>query len=190
MIFNLEKYFLESTIRSTNLIDKLNQTGNKNRTVLESVVVPEVSMALNDWVKVVPNTGVLIGGLALSYHVKPRSTMDVDLMFISDSAVPISVEGFKKTRNHAFMHLKTHVEIEVLTPEFLKMPTEVIQKIIDTSTNSKGLLVASKEGLIVSKLYRFNRQDQADIEKLKELGEVSIEEFPVSDLEIERFESI
>ena len=53
-----------------------NFVNNGKRTLIESILVPEVAKAILDWQNEVPNVGVLIGGLALSYYVKPRSTID------------------------------------------------------------------------------------------------------------------
>lgn len=55
---------------------KCNFVNDGSRTLVESILISEVAKAILDWQKEVPNVGVLIGGLALSYYVKPRSTID------------------------------------------------------------------------------------------------------------------
>jgi hypothetical protein len=42
------------------------------RTLEESTLAPELIVALKDWKAGTDHAPLLIGGLALSYHVKPR----------------------------------------------------------------------------------------------------------------------
>lgn len=158
------------------------QNLDHSRTLMESTVQPEVLKALKDWTRAGIKNCVLIGGLALSYHGKARTTADGDFLFLSAGDFPDEVHGFKRTRPHCFRHNETHVEIEILDPEFLKMDPAQAKKIFDTAIESDGVKVASREGLIVSKLARFSRQDQADIEHLTELpGSVNFEDWPLTD---------
>lgn len=60
--------------------------------MLNSAIVPEVRNALAAWVKA-KGAGILIGGLALSFYIKPRYTEDVDLLFMTDTEVPDEVPG-------------------------------------------------------------------------------------------------
>lgn len=90
--------------------------------------------------------------------------MDIDLIFTG--AVPDSIEGFKKIRPHAFEHISTGVEVGVFSASFLNIKSELIAKVRATAHLSDGLLIASPEGLIVLKLHRWSRQDQADIEAI------------------------
>lgn len=108
--------------------------------------------------------GVLIGGLAVCFYAKPRLTTDADFLYLSETDIPLSVEGFKKSRPHCFVHKGTGIEFEVLTSSYLKMASARAQHIMDTCVVSEGFKIASPEGLIVSKLGRWNRQDQADCE--------------------------
>jgi hypothetical protein len=161
------KSFIERTKELRELGYHYNIDGK--RTLTESAIDPAVLKALRDWTKANVKDCVLIGGLALSYHGKARYTEDGDFLFLSASDVPDTISGFKRTRPHCFRHNETHVEIEVLDPEFLKLDAGLAKKIFDTAIESDGVKVASREGLIVSKLGRFNRRDQADIEHLVEL---------------------
>ena len=63
--------------------------------------------------------GIVIGGLLMGLYAKPRTTFDIDILFISETNIPDSVIGFKKIRPHSFEHIKTNVEVEVLSPEYL-----------------------------------------------------------------------
>jgi len=154
-----------------------NNSSELNRTLFESTLAPEVVSALSDWIKNSKNSGVLIGGMALSYHAIPRYTSDIDVIYLSENDVPKMVQGFKKTRSHAFTHVQTGVEIKILTPEFLKIPRELVQAIVKTSASSNGLQIASKSGLITLKLYRKSRRDQADISDLIRSGDIDLKPF-------------
>ena len=157
-------------------IEKMNSFNNGNRTLIESAVIPELAWALKDWKKETEQaTCVLIGGQAVSHWCKPRSTMDLDFAFVSDADIPTQVEGFKRTRDHAFLHRETHVEIEVLTSSFLKISPVLIKKALATSVLSSGVQIACPEALICLKCYRWSLQDRADIESLmKYLGNNAI----------------
>lgn len=148
-----------------------------SRSLLESVVVPEITQAIGDWINAADIPGVLIGGLALSFYVKPRATMDIDIVYASDADIPENIRGFKRTRSHSFQHNRTHVEVEVLSPEFLGVPAGLVKQVIATAETSNGMRIASKSGLVALKLQRGKRQDQADIEQLIQSGGVDLAPF-------------
>lgn len=153
-------------INEFRVIDKMNIINNNNRSLFESVIMPEVELALKNWIENNNSNCVLIGGLALSFYVKPRTTTDVDILFLSYKNIPEKVDKFKKHRNLAFQHNLTHVEVETVTPESINVPIEVVEKVFETAILSNNIKIASPSGLIALKLFRFNRQDQADIENL------------------------
>lgn len=152
------------------LNEKMFTFNDGTRTLVESVVVPEIISAIKDW----KGSGVLVGGLALSFYAKPRYTMDIDILFLSDKEIPPQIPGFKRTRDHAFQHNKTHVEVEVLSPSFLHLPPDLIKQVVDTSKDVGGMKIASRSGLVALKLQRNSRQDQADIEQLIQSGDVDL----------------
>jgi hypothetical protein len=122
-------------------------------------LVPEVQHALLAWIKSKVGTeapGVLIGGLAMSFYAKPRYTEDVDLLFLSKALVPTEVKGFKRYRPGAFQENKTQVDIELTTPASIELPIPVAKKVIHTAVNHDGILVASKEAMVVLKLFGAN----------------------------------
>ena len=166
-------------MRLKTIVEGFNRVNDStlSRPLLESVIAPEVTAALKQWIGSAEVPGVLIGGLALSFYVKPRYTMDVDVLYLSDRDIPKNINGFKKTRTHSFQHKQTHVEVKVLSPEFLKIPTELANKIGETAVVSSGMKVASKGGLIALKLQRGNLQDQADIVALLQTGNVDMDPF-------------
>jgi len=153
------------------------QNINRQRNLFESILIPEVEKAFNDWDKQTKDIEyVLIGGIALSYYAKPRTTTDVDTLFPKGtSGIPNSILGFKRHRANAFQHNDTHVEIEVLTPEVINIPTDLAQAIYTHANVIDGVRVATPSGLICSKLGRFKLQDQADIETLLSLSDEEID---------------
>ncbi len=159
---------------------KCNEPNDGTRTLVESILIPEVAQAFKDWSKAVAERGVLIGGLALSYYVKPRSTTDGDFLFLSAEDIPDEVPGFKRTRKGAFLHKRTHVEIEVLQPSAIGMTPELASEITATAQEQAGVKIASRAGLIASKLNRFSLQDRADIDALLKLGPVDMTKFTLT----------
>ena len=166
-----------------------NSLNDGTRMLIESILVPEVAAAFKDWCKVTVDAKcVLIGGVALSHYVKPRSTTDADLLFMSQAEIPDALEGFKRHRPGAFLHKKTHVEIEVLTPASINIPENVAQAIYANARIENGVRIASPAGLVASKLKRFKLQDQADIEALCELGPIDLSPYPIPKDWLEKFE--
>lgn len=147
---------------------------NLTRNLFESVVVPEIVAAIRDWIGSTDVPGVLIGGLALSFYVKPRQTMDIDVLYVTDEQIPDSIPGFKRVRPHSFQHNKTHVEVKVLSASFLDVPQGLVQQVSKDAVESSGMRIASKSGLVALKLQRGRRQDQADIEQLIASGGVDL----------------
>lgn len=136
-----------------------------------SVVVPEVRSALADFIRGAPaDTYVIVGGIAVSHWTRPRSTMDVDVLLMSKDG--LVVDGFKKAREHALVHRDTHVEVETLTPSFIRTDEQRAAKIFETAVGiGDGAKVASPQALVVMKLKRLSHQDKADIDSLvKEFG--------------------
>lgn len=121
----------------------------------KAALIPEVSHALLAWAKAQAGSkkGVLIGGLALSFYVKPRETTDVDVLFLSKNDIPETRPGFKRTRAGAFQENKTHVEVEVVHPAAIHLPSAIAAMVFDTAVEHDGMLVASVEGLIALKLF-------------------------------------
>jgi len=142
-----------------------------SRSLFESILVPEVEKAFRTWkLNVDSSLYVLIGGVALSFYTKPRTTTDIDTLFGSSADIPKLIPNFKRHRSQAFQHNDTHVEIEVLTPENINVPKNIVDAIIKNANIIDGIRIATPSGLIVSKLGRFKLQDQADIEALVHSG--------------------
>jgi hypothetical protein len=145
----------------------MNAVNDGTRTLTESIMVPEVAQALGDFLKVAAQYDfVLMGGLALSFYVKPRYTTDADVLFLEPSAIPEELPGFKRHRPGAFEHRKTGVEVETTTPQSLRWAPGVAELIHNTAIVKNGVRIASPLGITISKLNRFSLQDQADIASL------------------------
>jgi hypothetical protein len=138
----------------------------------------EVDSAFEDWVNNTKNINqVLIGGMALVNYDIERSTQDVDFIFLSQDDIPDSVYGFKKHRNNAFQHNKTHVEIEVLTNNSINLEKEVVDIIFKTAYQKDKFKVASPSGIVAIKLDRFSNSDEKDIYSLMKNYSINIDEY-------------
>jgi hypothetical protein len=164
-------------------LSKMQDMNKGDRSLFESAMVPEVAQALTDWIKYSGSPGVLIGGLALSFYVKPRYTQDVDVLFLGDDQIPTHVTGFKRVRAHAFRHHQTHVEVELVTPELVNVSTELCAQVQADAQPHDHMLVASASGIVAMKLGRalLNKpasyQDRADIMNLIATGQVNLDKF-------------
>ena len=138
-------------------------------------LIPEVQHALTSWIKrTVPNErGVLIGGLAMAFYAPPRTTQDVDMLYLHSSDIPGEVVGFKYHRKGAFQENTTHVEVEVVAADTIGIPSSVAKRVVDTAVTYDGVKVASLQALIVLKLYgakepRRRFKDLGDVQRLLE----------------------
>lgn len=158
-----------------------------NRTLMESILYPEVAAALeqlrkNGW----PPTGLLIGGIALSFHVRPRATQDIDLLFLTPDAIPDAMEGFRRHRSNAFEHLPTgvEVEVEVVSPATINIDMALARAVFDTAVMTNGIRVASPSGLVALKLQRLHAIDEADIVQLSQTGMIDLAAFPLTHVQL------
>lgn len=136
------------------------------RSLLQSVLMPEVGAALAAWIKASgPNKGVLIGGLAVSFYIKPFVTTDVDLLFLSEEDIPKDVPGFTHDRGRAFQDSTYQVTIDTFTPASFggTIPDAIARQVVSTAIENSGMRIASREGLIAMKLCRRSLRDQADV---------------------------
>ena len=157
-------------------LSKMNYSNDGTRTLIESIIVPEICSALNDIKYNKLENYCIIGGLALSYYVKPRMTIDIDILFLDLSDIPDRLNNFKKHRKSAF--------------QFIDIPYDIAKKIIKSSNKVEDFNIASPSGLVVSKLFRFSRQDQADIENLIIECDIDISEYNLSEIEVEKYKRI
>lgn len=156
-----------------------------HRTIEQAILVPEVAKAVKDFVKSYGKSLLLIGGIAVSYYTRPRATTDADFLFSSSEAAPDRVEGFKRIRAHAFLHLETHVELEILDPDFLGI-SETLYAQVETSAVrvAEHLSLPSIAGLIALKTCRLSFQDKADIDNLLRVLEQRGKEFSIPEWDV------
>ena len=133
---------------------------------------------------------MLIGGLALSYYARPRATTDIDILFLSKDKIPLYVEKFKRTSPGAFFHRKTHVEVKVVAPENINVPSAIADMVYCTARVSNGIRVASPTGLVALKLYRGDPQDIADIINLTKIDQIDLSSWPNSDELVDKLNQI
>ena len=174
---------------------KMNWKNDGFRSLYESAIYPEVIIALEDWKQYNNSNCVLVGGLALSYYIKPRQTQDIDIIFLTDEDIPTNVYGFKRNKLHSFEHKKTGVEIEILTPKFLNKSEQMFKKTFEDSILSDGIRVASPKSLIVLKLNRFNSRDKLDILELLEYCkykgiDLDMSDYDLNENEIKNLQSL
>jgi len=167
-------------------LTKMQNINDGNRSLFESILPIEIITALEDWKKSKIDA-VLVGGVALSFYVKPRMTQDIDFLFEKDSEIPETIPGFKKIRKHSFQHYNTHVEIKTLSPEFLSQSNITVTKVFETSIISNGIKIASPSGLIAMKLGRLTMQDKADIMELIKNNSIDLTGFGLSQDKIEKY---
>jgi hypothetical protein len=167
------------------------------RSIYESIIPKEVLIALDDWKSLNSSNCVLIGGIALSYYIKPRYTEDIDLIFLTDDDIPENVYKFRRNRRHSFEHIKTGVEVELITPSHINKDKSLFEIVFETSIESDGIKIASPLGLISLKLFRskINERDRVDIIELcrycyENNIELDISNFSLTEEEINIFNEI
>jgi hypothetical protein len=168
-------------------ISKMQTINDGTRTLFESVMMPEIVIALRDWSEARAG-GVLIGALGLSYYARPRMTQDVDFLFLHDDDVPASVPGFTRTDDHEFQHDKTLVRVDIITTNVAHISPQIIRQVIDSAVESDGVKIASASGLVALKLHRLSMQHEADIIALIKTGKVDVRGFALSPARVRAFE--
>lgn len=174
-------------MKARQLLDEIFDVPLRQR-LLEAVpiAVPEVRRAYLAWTAQVHDS-VLIGALAAGAYSAPQTTLDVDMLFLNEQAVPEAVPGFKRLRAHAFEHRETGVKVEARTPEFLRMSAPLAQKMFETARGG----VASAEGVIAAKLQRGSLRDQGHVaEILRAHPEIDLDGWPLSGAQRELFAQI
>jgi hypothetical protein len=180
------------------LVEKWYIVNDGSRTLLESIIAPEVQNTTERWIAKSKSDFVVIGGIALAYHHIPRYTQDLDVLYLRRETVPTEVDGFKRTRDGAYEDRKTGVEVELVTSGFVNIPQEIVDKVFDTAIHANGIKIASKSGLVALKLVAIpNRptkakalQDKVDIMHILEIGGVDVSDFPLPQEALERLEQI
>jgi len=158
------------------------------RSLIDSVMNPELIVALRDWEKST-GSGVLIGGLALSLHCKPRYTQDIDFLFLEPCDVPDAVGGFSRVES-GFRHDRTGIAADTFTRASMNLPREIVERVIKTATLSEGIRVASPSGLVALKLFRLIMRDKADVVALVKTGQVDLAAWPLPPEKLALFQAL
>jgi hypothetical protein len=127
----------------------------------------------------------LIGGLALSSWVRPRTTRDVDLLVTvskklnwSDVASHVEARLNKKvilqrgTRRTAIQERLGQVEVDVIGTKDFELAAEAIEHAVPVQIFDKNIKVASPEYLILLKLLPLSSQDEIDIRALMKKADI------------------
>ena len=127
----------------------------------------------------------LCGGIAMAIYDRPRATIDIDLLILSDSldrvmaiatACGYTIRGLDMTFSNGAIEIRRVSKIHSETGQVLSLDlllvTPQIQKVWDSRVQADWeggkLSVVSREGLIGLKSLRGSAQDHADISALKE----------------------
>ena len=125
----------------------------------------------------------LVGGVAMAFHDEPRFTEDIDIIIFIDDLIKfrdlIKTKGyFESTEPWTFQNTKItlhrfikvvgedHMIIDVLIPE-LEIAKKIIENAVIAESENGQVRIASKEDIIWLKSFRNSKQDQADIERLR-----------------------
>jgi hypothetical protein len=183
----------------------------KNKLLLESYEKPihlsimndDVRKTFSDLSSLLKNKNcAVIGGLSVGKYTQPRSTVDIDLLTISEEEISdIEKEiksKFRKIRDHAFEHKVTGVEVEILTPEFLKINKDLVYDAIKNSIDDNGINVVNPKYLIALKLSRAadktnikSHMDKFDIiGLLQKYGKIDISNLNLKQKEIDLYNEL
>jgi hypothetical protein len=116
---------------------------------------------------------VLVGGLSRSFYTSPRNTGDIDLLFDTEYDLKNFLHrqkgNYKQIRPHSIIMKGS--EVDLLTSEFLGISSDIRNYVFETAKLSDlGVMVASKEAIILLKLQRLSPTDDNDIRALIEAG--------------------
>ncbi len=175
-------------IRNAGKMNIVNDAAH-SRSLFESIMMPELISVLRDWTEAAGG-GVLIGTAALSFHVRPRISHDIDFLFINDNDIPTAIPGYCRISPLRFRYNRTGVEVSVVTPDAIHVPLEVAEEVARTAMASDGVQVASESGLVALQLFRSSRQDEADIVALLKTGRVDLSSFPLSSALLSPFQEL
>ncbi len=122
----------------------------------------------------------LIGGLALSAWVEPRTTKDIDLIVVISpeitwkdisslietrlhKKVAVQKGSRKPTIQEKLSFMEGQMEVDVISSKGFELALEAVEKAVPTKIFGKIVKVATPEFLILLKLLPFSMQDQIDI---------------------------
>lgn len=126
----------------------------------------------------------LVGGVAMAFYAEPRFTRDIDLLVHSEDFEKVkgvldkngyfesaSPWTFQKVPIELHRFLKATPEDEMMIDILVAKTVEVrrvIRDAVEAESEHGRVVLASKKDLVWLKGLRDSKQDQADIEKLKD----------------------
>jgi len=133
----------------------------------------------------------LIGGLALSAWIEPRTTKDIDLVIVlsknliwQDVASLIETrlqkkviiqKGNKRTSiQEKLSFMMGQIEVDVISTKGFELASEAIKNAVHAQVFDKSLKVVSPEYLILLKLLPLSSQDEIDIRLLLKKANMNI----------------
>jgi hypothetical protein len=112
-------------------LSKMQTVNDGTRSFIESVINPELIVALRDWAKST-DSGVSIGGLGLSFHCKLHYTGDIHCLFLEPSDVLNVVRGFSRVGS-SFRHDRTGIAVDIFTPASINIPRVIVEQVFQTA---------------------------------------------------------
>ncbi len=127
----------------------------------------------------------LCGGLAMAVYDRPRATVDIDVLILSESLDVVigiatklgyEIRGLDMTFSHGAIEIRRVSKIDKTSGHVLSLDLLLVTPAIQQVWNSRvqavwedgTLSVVSLAGLIALKRLRHSLQDQADIVSLQE----------------------
>jgi len=127
----------------------------------------------------------LVGGVAMAFYAEPRFTRDIDLLVDTDDFDKVkgvlekdgyfesaSPWTFRNVSIELHRFLKVVNEEDEMLIDILVAKDEEVRKVIQNAVEAESeegrVMLANKKDLIWLKKTRDSKQDQADIEKLKD----------------------
>ena len=173
-------------------------TENGEKSIFQAIYNDDVRRAFYDFARLVKNDSfTVIGGLVVGVYSTPRNTQDIDIVVLHNSDI-VEIEKnisskFKKVRGHSFIHKDTHVELEIITPEFIGVSRKLVADAISNSKiDSNGLVdvrVVSPKYFIALKLQRATnellRKSHTDWSDIREIiskhGEIDLTDIDLTE---------
>jgi hypothetical protein len=152
---SVQRYLDRILNRKRYLVSVLQETTNKP--IIQSIVSDDVREAFKDFVKLVKYKYCAVaGGLAVCKYTEPRATMDIDIITTgAEGATEIKDEvsdKFYKVNLNVLKHKATGIKLELLTPDFIAIPEELIDDSLNTAIYDGNIKVVDVRHLIALKL--------------------------------------
>lgn len=147
-------------MRKLRKIGKMNHYNDGSRSLFESIVNYDVLLALRQLIarNDVTDT-LLIGGLAVSYHAKPRFSNDIDILVLDKRN-----RQYKYFKNN--LYKRKNITLDVYDIGDLGITQEHFNFLKQTEIFSNGMPIPSPTGLMSLYLKNFTLKNKVDAEML------------------------